>query len=135
MRVSRLQVRCDFLSPVATPYPFARCHGFLRVFYSDYYFIFYNCIFIIFIIIFSILYSSCEGTRTIFKFMSRICDSSHQVDQPLATTTTNHKQRRRRRRSLSHGGGKGKGPRDVVNDVSLVIGMFIFAFLLLTFTN
>jgi hypothetical protein len=32
MRVSRLQVQCDFLSPVATPYPLSRYHGLGRVF-------------------------------------------------------------------------------------------------------
>jgi hypothetical protein len=40
MRVTRLQVRCLFLAPVATPYPYSRCYGFLQVFHTNYYFYF-----------------------------------------------------------------------------------------------
>ena len=48
----------------------------------------------------------------------------------ITSSSTNHYDK-----DYDDGEGKRKGPRDVVDDVSLVIGMFFFAFYLFTFTN
>ena len=136
MWVSQLQVWCDFLSPVATPYPFARCHGFLRVFYSDFYFIFYNCNFILFIKFFCISYSSYEGTSAHQQFFNS-CHVSvthwHHInhyDKQLEWSTMTEE-------------GREKGKKGQETSLTMSIGLqvcffFFFDFLnllLYTFTN